>query len=150
MLDKANKEDLPMFHHNITLLEQAAVAEFISLYFQKLPRSSYKASRNENVVYDFISALCDNYSMHRDVGWYAKQANLSQTYFSQIVHQNTGYTPSTLIKHITIAYIKMFLANHQLSIKEIASQLGFTSQAAFFKFFKDNTGMSPSQYRQKA
>lgn len=148
MLDKANKEDLPMLRHNITLLEQAAGAEFISLYFQKLPRSSYKASRNENVVYDFISALSDNYSMHRDVDWYAKQANLSQTYFSQIVHQNTGYTPSTLIKHITIAYIKMFLANHQLSIKETAVRLNFTSQITFNKYFKNCTGMSPSEYRK--
>ena len=148
MLDKANKEDFAMLRHNITLLEQAAGAEFISLYFQKLPHSSYKASRNENIVYDFISALSNNYSTHRDVDWYAERANLSPTYFSQIVRQHTGYTPSTLIKHTTVAYIKMFLADPQLSIKEVAVKLNFANQLSFRKFFKNCTGMSPKQYRE--
>ena len=147
-LGKAKKEDFPMLRYNITLLEQAAGAEFISLYFQKLPLSPSKASRNENIVYEFISALSNNYSTHRDMSWYAEQANLSTNYFSRIVRSHTGYSPSVLIKHITIAYIKMHLAQREVPIKKIASQLNFPDQLTFLKYFKRSTGMSPTEYRE--
>jgi len=143
-----SREEATMFRHNIILLEQTVAMEFITRYCQKLSRSPYKANGNETVVFNFIDSLNQNYSTHRDVGWYAEQANLSTIYFTKIVRQYTGYTPIVMIRHITIAYAKMMLSQRELSIKEIAAKLNFSSQLTFSRYFKSCTGMSPKKYRE--
>ena len=107
-----------------------------------------KASRNEMIAYDFVASLVANFSKERSIGWYAKQVGLTTNYFSQIVHQYIGYTPTAVIKNITIANAKMLLADTRLSIKEITVRLNFPSQISFCKYFKTGTGMSPSEYRE--
>ena len=148
MLDTSKEEDFAMIRHNITLLEQAAGTEFISQYFQERPFSSYKQSRKEKVVYDFINLLSHNYSTQRSVSWYAEQVNLSPAYFSQIVRHHTGLSPIEWIKDITIANAKMLLTQPNVTIKEVAAKLNFSEQFTFRKYFKNCTGMAPSQYRE--
>ncbi len=145
---KSDKEDSTLLRQNITMLEQIAAMEFITLHFQEQHLLSHKGSRNENIAYNFINSLNQNYSTHRDVGWYAEQANLSPAYFTKIVHQYIGYTPTECIKNITIIKSKMLLAQSDVSIKEVAAKLNFPDQSTFFKYFKSCTGMSPSQYRE--
>ena len=145
---KSEKEDSTLLRQNITLLKQIAAMEFITLHFQEQHLLSHKGSRNENVAYNFINSLNQNYSIHRDVGWYAEQANLSTIYFTKIIRKYTGYTPNVMIRHITIAYAKMMLSQSELSIKEIAAKLNFSSQLTFSRYFKSCTKMSPKEYRE--
>jgi AraC-like DNA-binding protein len=42
----------------------------------------------------------------------------------------------------------MLLAQTDYSMKEIAERLGFSNQYYFSKVFKENNGVSPSQYRK--
>jgi AraC-like DNA-binding protein len=136
MLDsKSDKKDIILLRHNITMLEQIAEMDFITAYFQKQPPSPSpdKGNRDENVACNFINSLNQNYSVHRDVGWYAKQANLSPAYFTQVVHRHIGYTPIECIKNITIAKSKVLLAQPEIYIKEVAATLNFPDQSTFFK-----------------
>lgn len=142
------QDDFAIFRHNITVLEQAAGMEFISLYFQKQACLPHSMSRNENVAYDFINTLNHNYYMQHNVGWYAEQAKLSPNYFSRIVRLHTGYPPTEWIKKTIIANAKLFLARPKISIKQVAAKLNFSDQVTFCKYFKNCTGMSPSQYRE--
>ena len=45
--------------------------------------------------------------------------------------------------------IRMLLSSTSKSIKEIAQQLNFSNQSFLGKYFKEHTGMSPSEYRRK-
>ncbi len=49
----------------------------------------------------------------------------------------------------TIGQAKHLLSQTDLSIKEIAEQLGFPEQFAFRKYFKRVVGVSPSEYRKR-
>lgn len=144
----ARAENSMMIRQNIILLKQAAGMEFISLYLMEYASLSSQASHTDDIVYNFIFFLAQNYTTHRDIGWYAKQANVSPTYFSQIVHQKIGYSPTALIRHITVATAKMLLAQPRIAIKEVAYRLNYSDQFSFRKFFKSCTGISPSQYRK--
>jgi AraC-like DNA-binding protein len=42
---------------------------------------------------------------------------------------------------------KLCLARPELSINEVASELGFTDPSAFHRSFKKWTGLTPGQYR---
>jgi len=148
MLASSSKEDNAIHQQNIALLEQTAGIEFLSLYFSERPVASHKMSRNENVAYYFINMVNNKCSTQRNVGWYAEQVGLTSNYFSQIVHQYTGCTPTEWIKDITITKIKILLSQPELSIKEIAAQFNFSDQFAFRKYFKNCTGMSPREYRE--
>ena len=149
MLENTSMKDLSkMINYNIVMLEQVALMEFLSLYFKNCPIVPQKVSKGERIAYDFLDSLYQNYSKERSVNWYAEQANLSPTYFSQIVRRYTELTPVEWIKEVTISNAKMYLADPQLSIKEVAVKLNFADQLSFRKFFKNCTGMSPKQYRE--
>jgi len=149
MLDnELNKDDIVILRQNIIALEVAAEFEFLSLYFKDKPLSLRKENDYETIALNFINSLNQNYATHRDVDWYAAQANLSTIYFTKIVRQHIGYTPNVLIKHILVANAKKMLSQSELSIKEISAKLNFSSQLTFSRFFKSCTGMSPKEYRK--
>ena len=50
---------------------------------------------------------------------------------------------------MVIADAKQMLRSSDLSIKEIASELNFSTQSFFGKYFKQHTGTSPSRYKHK-
>ena len=148
MLVSKPKEDDSMLRHNIVLLEQAAGIEFISIYLKNQTCPPRKMTQNEIIVFNFFDSLIQNYATHRDVDWYAEQANLTTNYFSRTVRQFLGYAPVLMIKHITAAYAKMMLLQREVSIKEVATKLNFSSQFTFSRYFKSCTGMSPKEYRK--
>ena len=51
-------------------------------------------------------------------------------------------------KKITEA-AKIYLSSRKLSVAEIAQLLGYRSESAFYAFFKEETGYTPSAYRKK-
>ena len=88
-----------------------------------------------------------NYRLHHDIGFYADELNISTTYLSRIVKQTTGNTVRFLISELICADARRMLVCTDLDIKEIASQLGFSDQSVFGKFFVKKTGLSPLKFR---
>ncbi|GAA5219487.1 AraC family transcriptional regulator [Membranihabitans marinus] len=79
---------------------------------------------------------------------YARYQMLNPSYFSQVIKSKTGKSPSHWINERTTSYAKALLQNTSRSIKEITFGLGFSETAHFSKFFKKQTGLSPSAYRK--
>ncbi len=88
-----------------------------------------------------------NYRQHHDIGFYADELHISTTYLSRIVKQTTGNTVRFLISELLCADARRMLVCTDLDIKEIASQLGFSDQSVFGKFFVKKTGLSPLKFR---
>ena len=117
--------------------------------------SHYRTSKlNETDVDKRISAqfrndLAQYFRKHRDVSFYAEKACLSPKYFGTIIKQETGQTAAYWIHTHIMAEAKMLLhMRRDLSIQAIADMLGFEEQNAFSRYFKRETGMSPSEYRE--
>ena len=43
-----------------------------------------------------------------------------------------------------------YLPSADITLKAIASDVGFSSMTTFYKMFQTNVGMSPKEYREKA
>lgn len=78
----------------------------------------------------------------------ASQLNLSPKYLSDCLKQLTGQTTQQLIHEKLIEYAKDQLSTTELSISEIAYQLGFEYPQSFSKLFKSKTNQTPRNYRQ--
>ncbi|MGN1264603.1 MAG: helix-turn-helix domain-containing protein [Muribaculaceae bacterium] len=98
----------------------------------------------------FLLSVQQNFVEHRDVAWYASQANMSTGYFSRCIRQTIGRSPSHIIALYTVQMAKTLLDKSTKSIKEISQELGFPEQFTFRKYFKQHTGMSPTDYRKAA
>lgn len=78
----------------------------------------------------------------------ASELNLSTKYLSDCLKQLTGNTTQQIIHEKLIEQAKEILTTTQLSISEIAYQLGFEYSQSFSKLFKTKTEMSPLEFRQ--
>lgn len=78
----------------------------------------------------------------------ADRLNLSPNYLSSMLKSLTGQSTQQHIHNTIIEKAKEQLATPQLSISEIAYNLGFEHPASFTKLFKNKTDMSPSEFRK--
>ena len=96
----------------------------------------------------FRNDLNQHFHEHRDVGFYAAQACLSTKHFSAVVKQETGHTAAYWIHHQVVAEAKMLLhIRHDLTVQAVADLLGFEDQATFSRYFRRETGLSPTDFR---
>jgi len=77
----------------------------------------------------------------------ASQLNFSTKYLSDCLKQLTGQTTQQIIQEKLIGHAKEILTYSELSVSEIAYQLGFEHSQSFSKLFKNKTNQSPSEFR---
>ena len=82
-----------------------------------------------------------------EVTYYAQEQYLTPRYFSAIIKEKSGISALQWIIRMVIADAKQMLRSSDLSIKEIASELNFSTQSFFGKYFKQYVGISPTEYR---
>ena len=124
--------------------------EVIRIYFRNRVMQSHPIDKKESIVYNFIYSLHTNFKQQRSVSFYAEEARLSTGYFTSVVKEKTGRTPSEWIIGITIAQAKLMLEKTKKSIKGISSDLNFPEQFTFRKYFKQHVGVAPKEYRRQA
>lgn len=78
---------------------------------------------------------------------FANAANLSQHYFSDLIKKETGRTPKDHINDYIVERAKNMLMGTELSVSEIAYDLGFNYPHYFTRLFKSKTGKTPVGYR---
>ncbi len=103
-----------------------------------------------NKVENILSAYFDNANEKGlpTAADLASQLNMSPKYLSDCLKQLTGQTAQQLIHEKLIEHAKDILTTTELSVSEIAFQLGFEYPQSFNKLFKNKTNQTPVEYRQ--
>ena len=82
-----------------------------------------------------------------NVSYFADNLNLSVNYLNDLLKSLTGLTTQQHIQNYIIEKTKNLLATTNLSVAEIAYQLGFEYPQSLNKLFKNKTNISPLQYK---
>ncbi|WP_353130050.1 helix-turn-helix domain-containing protein [Parapedobacter pyrenivorans] len=78
----------------------------------------------------------------------AEQLHISPNYLGSLLRIYTGQSTQQLIRNKLIDHAKERLSTTNLSISEIAYELGFEHPQSFSKLFKQKTNQSPLEFRQ--
>lgn len=104
-----------------------------------------KAEHVENIV-TFIQA---NYMKKLTLDLIANSLNLSKSYMSHLFKEMTGFTIMEYVMGCRLTQVKFLLEMEPKSpLKDIAYKSGFESAAHFSRYFRDQTGMTASEYRR--
>ncbi len=104
----------------------------------------------QNLEAHFRSLAAGTVSELYQVQDFAAEQLLHPNYFSTVIKQKTGKMVKTWIAEKAISEAKAYLARSQYPIQHIADQLGFGDAAHFSRFFKNQTGTSPSEFRRQS
>ena len=111
---------------------------------------------NHSVVKKFVSLL-DEYIAKKamreglpTVAYFADKCCYSTKYFGELVKTETGRTAKSLINDRLLSAARQLLVDETLTITQVSQHLGFEYSQHFVRFFKAQTGKTPSEYRKTA
>lgn len=134
-----------------------SIFQSFSLFMSELPKEEYKNNEDqpignnsaETIVKRYVTMLSNQHSDFLSINEYADKLHVTPKYFAAICKSVTGKTPNQIKNEQIVMEIKIRLANHNMSIKEISNILGFATQSHFGVFLKRNTGKTAQELRDE-
>lgn len=142
--------DSRYLRETVLSLTRAFYFEVCSLLDKRNPDAFSSSKQNRAfVIFDqFIRLISENFKRERSVEWYSSEMCLTPKHLSEVVKSVSGRTAGQWITSFVMNEAKTLLKNSDLTIKEIAQTMNFPNQSFLGKYFKNITGMSPSEYRK--
>ena len=101
------------------------------------------------ILRDFKELVEAKFTDWHKVGEYASEIHITPKHLSQTLKELTGKTAKELIQDRLLVEAKRLLLHTNLSIKDVAYQLGFEEPLHFSGFFRQKTTLSPSSFREE-
>lgn len=98
-------------------------------------------------IKNFEQFLELNFKTEKAAAFYASHLNITLKHLNRICNEILKKTTTEVIIHRVILEAKRMLINKDLSVKEVATRLGYDDYSYFVRLFKKNTGMTPKTFR---
>ena len=131
---------------------QSCVCKILAVLhpYRKVPKDVGSSTLQHQKKLLFVDKYIRNHLCEElTLGVLAAQCNLDPTYFHKLFTAAFGKTPSQRILDYRIAVAKNGLLENKVSLSELATRCGFSSQTYFCYKFKQVTGKTPLQYRSE-
>lgn len=147
------------YHTNIDVFSQKAIVAYIDLllvygnryynrqFITRKPKNDQLVLQFEKLLDNYFSAATGLHTGLPSVQHFAEQLNLSPNYLSDMLQVSTGQRTQHHIQNKVIEVAKTLLSTSNLSVAEIAYQLGFERPQSLNRLFKRKTSVSPLAFR---
>lgn len=121
----------------------------VFLYLIKhMDRLTQNSSQNyRDVIMHTTSRYINNHYKTANLGELADQLHHPLSTLSKMIRQYTGFTFQELLIRKRLQNAAILLVETNLSIEEIALNIGYENYSYFYRIFKEHYGMTPRQYR---
>lgn len=130
-------------------LVSAIIYEVIGIYKRGEPLSQQPYSRKNKLFFEFQELVAKNYRKQRRIEFYADKLCVSSRHLAAICKEITGYTAKDFLNEHIVVNIRVLLSTTDMTIAQISEELDFPNASFFTKFFKEQTGMTPKEYRNR-
>lgn len=153
IIDEELKSRIDDFSQDV-IISQIELLLNYSNRFYKRQFITRKAINNE--LLQKVEEILDNYFNDKKsllqgiptVQYLAEQLTISPSYLSDMLRSFTGQNAQQHIHYKLIEKAKERLSTTNLTVSEIAYELGFEHSQSFSKLFKNKTKLSPLEFRQ--
>jgi len=145
--------NIDKFSQNIIISQIETLLNYAERFYQRqfITRKIFN-----HKILDSLEELLDDYFNNEDltskglpsVQFVANHLNVSPSYLTGLLKVLTGQSTQQHIHEKLIEKAKEKLSTTQLSVSEIAYELGFEHPQSFSKLFKSKTDLSPLEFRQ--
>jgi AraC family transcriptional activator of pobA len=108
-----------------------------------------KSSRPVQLTAQFRELLTLEMRTMKSPSDFAGRLNVSETYLSEVVKKETGFPASYWIQQEVMMEAKRLLYYSELTVKEIAHDLGYTDHSYFSRLFRKVTGTPANIFREQ-
>lgn len=126
------------------------VANIMGMAYYLNKNNRFEGKQIINVINNAKSIMRERYEQAIDIQTIAKELNVGYSWFRRMFKAYTGISPAQYILLLKLHRAKAYLTSSNMAIKEIAYELNFDNPDYFCIFFKQKTGMTPKQFRDRS
>ncbi len=116
----------------------------------ELEKELEKQRQYSKLITDVMEYISKNYgNIELGVADIAEKFHLTASYINVLFKQETGSTIKKYISNIRIENAKLLIRENYERISDISEKCGYANANYFAKVFKEETGMTPVEYRKK-
>jgi AraC-like DNA-binding protein len=104
--------------------------------------------RTKSSVWPIVHHIHNNYQEELTLSDLAEKFNMSASRMSEVIKQATGQTFVHFLQDLRIRHATSLLASTEMSVMEIAHEVGYGSYKTFSRIFLERKGMNPTAYRR--
>jgi len=104
-------------------------------------------THDKELFNEFLQILSQQKQKRQHVSFYAEKLHITPKYLSTVVRRVSGKTAIRWINENVMNDSYRLLTKSDLSVKEIANELGFPNASFFGQYFREQAGMTPVKYR---
>lgn len=149
-IEQEYNANLDKFSQNIMVSQIETLLNYSDRFYQ---RQFLTRKITNHKILENVEIFIDNYFNNEEVigrptvQHIAHSLNISPMYLSSLLKSLTGLTTQQHIHEKLIEKAKEKLSTTELTVSEIAFQLGFEHSQSFSKLFKIKTSVSPLEFR---
>lgn len=133
---------------------KALLTQFVVDIFRTLDVTDNTQNTPEKAASSDLTARIDNYFEQHFADTSGEKAladilHMSRRHLIRVLQENYGMTFRQKLIHTRMDYAAWLLRTTSMKISQISSTVGYSSEAAFFRVFRQNFGLTPKQYRAK-
>lgn len=106
-------------------------------------------AQNESFMHRFLQLLSQEGRVKHPIDFYADRLCVSAGYVSTMVKRHSGMTALQWIDRALVREAKVLLHHTNMPVSEVAETLGFATPSFFIRFFRQQTGITPLQFRKR-
>lgn len=142
------EDGLPQFIRVLSVLHELSLSREMRYISSNKFVNTYNERDTDRIngVYQF---LMQHFKQDIHLEEVANIAHMAPTAFCRFFKQRTQKTFSHFLNELRVRHACELLNNPEKTISEISYESGYHNLTNFNKFFKEITGLSPSQFRKK-
>lgn len=128
------------------------IQPYIITLLSEINKNSIKTNKNitaaTTLTTNFKELIYTHIKTQHQVSYYASMLNVTPNHLNKSIKSVTGKSPTKWIDETILLEAKYLLYQTNLTINEIAMQVGHYDQSYFSRIFKKHEGITPIEYRK--